>query len=1465
MPHVGPLRSEEDAKCPHEKHQSPGEDGQHSPGVIEGGFPPGLVTLATTSKDEVKLLQELGFQLVEIAPATTTSQPAAAGLAGDKEGQGDAKAVEVGGLSLMLDIPGVADPIRVVMTGTEMVQELRQFVVERNESVYRTCVGLYHKGARLEEFLEIANIEGVKNGSVIKFEEEPYSLREARIHVCRIKELLVDSIDLLTSGSEGLSFSFLSRITITNPEEEVNKISGGDTAGTSKEAIQPPDYCLPSSDITDCRAPPLSAFYPHGYHSKPPDCLKALYYNNHNPPSPQRKLKGDLLYLTVHTLEGQQFGITSCQSGFYVNKGSGDQHFDPNPAKLPHQSHHLIGVFNQISPLFKKYFAMLQKQTSKRHALELLPSPFKVYPWLVPQLEHVPDNYFTLEGVYGTKVSVEEQFVGQSQDWNEQFQTIKEMTTENVAQKVLKDKAYYKLYMEYCNIAARGAVAAVDGNIPPINCSEHVKQRMFIWNNIFFTFAFDGRDNYSDIGGDQAAWRAASHDLTNLSILNTCDAQGIYSSATVVVDYRGYRVTAQTIIPGILSHTQDDCIAYGTMDNGRSISNHESFLDKLKPVAKEFYLKEENLLDQNGQEVSLVSSMDVKGIIGQDNRCYVLDLFRMLPPDANWFRWPEDCNIGKREKRQTSCDDKTSSTTSSNTDNIAANTVSMSTRVVTVPGDVSSATTGVERTQTTTEEHTCGNTTKDTLINSDGVTNDDTHTDSDKTGDPVKEERIDKVCDTSTDEATHFNKPSDVGSDNTSPRHSDAIPEEVTHTNGTTSDALIDRKTNTDSDGDTTDDNPVSNTSPEHTTTGSNITNTGGDRDIAVSTSSDIPQGEQTTEGDIATSSQNNLPYSSPHTSDDTDDIMESVTTPGAKTTGTTRSVGTSTTSNEEKNRRILETFMKRMKENQHGHRLKLLRPELVKAFIHFKRIIYVQVLSATMEAVRRRKEQSSSAKKDRDHVINNDDARHPPEMTNGIAEDQPHLSDADTEGSQPHPSNLTNDIHQSERIQSPTNIVKTSLDESHSDLLSNAIPDLVNGTCSPTEHSEATATQTATNSTNHNTSDHEAEAAKIGANLNREAYLDIKFNIDLFTPGAHHNKSEEELHKDYQLLTDISNFLVESVIPKMIQDCSHLLVVPSDGESLRNVMHSRGINMRYLGLIAELSVQRPNLDHLYRLCVIEMISRTVKRILQKDMQQASLHNVVTVVVHFLNCYLCTNIFTLHHRLMARIHFLANESVPAMCFQHKAVMVFERVLGVDHPDTVSAYVNLALYCHHCDQTQVALRVMYRAHYLISLMFGDDSPEIATCDSNIALMLHSCKEYDLSVSYLEHALKLNTKYHGEGSIQVALNHHLIARGLSFTGDFRLALQHEKITYNIHKEKFGESHHRTLESTECLQQLTEKAVKMQKKINEITSKFPSSSRTPVTSEPSSGGDVKKTNKSSKPAKKKSRSSKFNVSSS
>ena len=66
-----------------------------------------MVTLATSNKDEVRLLQELGFQLVDI------SQPVGPPGGTDKE----VKVGELGGLSLTLIIPGVSEPLHVVVSG----------------------------------------------------------------------------------------------------------------------------------------------------------------------------------------------------------------------------------------------------------------------------------------------------------------------------------------------------------------------------------------------------------------------------------------------------------------------------------------------------------------------------------------------------------------------------------------------------------------------------------------------------------------------------------------------------------------------------------------------------------------------------------------------------------------------------------------------------------------------------------------------------------------------------------------------------------------------------------------------------------------------------------------------------------------------------------------------------------------------------------------------------------------------------------------------------------------------------------------------------------------------------------------------------------------------------------------------------------------------------------------------------
>ena len=70
-------------------------------------YPPGMVTLAMSNKDEVRSLQDLGFQLVDI------SQPIPSTGGNEKEG----KVGELGGLNLTLIIPGVSEPVNIMVSG----------------------------------------------------------------------------------------------------------------------------------------------------------------------------------------------------------------------------------------------------------------------------------------------------------------------------------------------------------------------------------------------------------------------------------------------------------------------------------------------------------------------------------------------------------------------------------------------------------------------------------------------------------------------------------------------------------------------------------------------------------------------------------------------------------------------------------------------------------------------------------------------------------------------------------------------------------------------------------------------------------------------------------------------------------------------------------------------------------------------------------------------------------------------------------------------------------------------------------------------------------------------------------------------------------------------------------------------------------------------------------------------------
>lgn len=43
------------------------------------------------------------------------------------------------------------------------------------------------------------------------------------------------------------------------------------------------------------------------------------------------------------------------------------------------------------------------------------------------------------------------------------------------------------------------------------------------------------------------------------------------------------------------------------------------------------------VISEKGEEVELCSSVECKGIIGNDSRYYILDLLRTFPPDVNFL------------------------------------------------------------------------------------------------------------------------------------------------------------------------------------------------------------------------------------------------------------------------------------------------------------------------------------------------------------------------------------------------------------------------------------------------------------------------------------------------------------------------------------------------------------------------------------------------------------------------------------------------------------------------------------------------------------------------------------------------------------------------------------------------------------------------------------------------------------
>jgi hypothetical protein len=145
--------------------------------------------------------------------------------------------------------------------------------------------------------------------------------------------------------------------------------------------------------------------------------------------------------------------------------------------------------------------------------------------------------------------------------------------------------------------------------------------------NIVFKFAVDDKGFY---GSDYAAAKVAGCELRGLMAYFNCDVQNLHFPLMSLVDYRGFRLIAMSILP--IDRTT---LVYGSNDAGLTMHNKSTRLaGKMKQAARQLNLAT-HLAGRDARHGTEVhSASDLEGHVGHDNKCYLVDFSRAMPPET---------------------------------------------------------------------------------------------------------------------------------------------------------------------------------------------------------------------------------------------------------------------------------------------------------------------------------------------------------------------------------------------------------------------------------------------------------------------------------------------------------------------------------------------------------------------------------------------------------------------------------------------------------------------------------------------------------------------------------------------------------------------------------------------------------------------------------------------------------------
>ncbi|KAK1426603.1 hypothetical protein QVD17_15279 [Tagetes erecta] len=1136
------------------------------------------------------------------------------------------------------------EKLELQLSPSDSVMDVRQFLLDAPETCFFTCYdlllhtkdGLTH---HLEDYHEISEVADITSGGCsLEMIAALYDDRSIRAHIHRTRELLsLSTLHSSLSTSLALQHEMAQNATANAGDSKKPEVLELENLGFMEDV---------SGSLSNLLSSP----------SKEIKCVESIVFSSFNPPPSYRRLVGDLIYLDVVTLEGSKYCVTGTTTTFYVNSSSGNT-LDPRTTKAASEATTLIGLLQKISSKFKKAFREMLECKASAHPFENIQSLLPPNSWLglYPVPEHRRDaaraeNSLTLS--FGSEL------IGMQRDWNEELQSCREFPHASPQERILRDRALYKVSSDFVDAAISGAIGVISRCIPPINPTDPECFHMYVHNNIFFSFAVDAdlerlsrkqssdlnlnssertltktsrangekisvttTENHNENGAvevasdipseaqlaesEQATYASSNNDLKGTKAYQEADVPGLYNLAMAIVDYRGHRVVAQSVLPGILQGDKSDSLLYGSVDNGTKISWNQDFHAKVLEASKRLRVKEHKVLDGSGNVFQIAAPVECKGIVGSDDRHYLLDLMRVTPRDANYTGPNSKFCILRPELISAFCQAEAAKNSKSKREPQEASTSSDPSKVDNVEQ--------VDQTETAkipeTSDAKSGESEDKTVIQESGS----------KAAD-VADKSVDIRFNPNV--FTEFKlagSPEEIADDEESVRKVSLYLKDVVL--------------------------------PKFI------------QDLCTLEVSPM-DGQTLTEAlhahGVNVRYIGKVAYGTKHLPHLWDLCCNEIIVRCAK--------------------HILKDILRDTADHDIGH-----------AIAHFFNCLFGDGQTASGKGVGNNNTQFKNQKKDTlgHQALGKSTKGHSRSNVGGFgARKQASMISLSSES-------LWSDILEFAKIKYQFDMPEDA--RSHVKKIS-----VIRNIC-----------------------------LKVGVTLAAK-----KYDLSAGSPFQ---------------TSDILN--LQPVVKHSIPVCSEAKELVETGKA----QLAEGMLNEAYTLFTE------------AFTILQQVT-------------GPMHREVA------NC--C--------RYLAMVLYHAGDMAAAIMQQHKELIINERCLGLDHPDTAHSYGNMALFYHGLNQSELALRHMSRALVLLSLSSGPDHPDVAATYINVAMMYQDIGKMNTALRYLQEALKKNERLLGEEHIQTAVCYHALAIAFNCVGAYKLSHQHEKKTYDILVKQLGEEDSRTRDS-------------------------------------------------------------------